>query len=55
MSALELTQIESFSQRARELWCESCGYGIFVRREPPECPMCRESSWREQPLLARCG
>lgn len=37
----------------RELWCGRCGYGVVVRREPPECPMCREANWRERPRLAR--
>jgi rubrerythrin len=37
----------------RELWCKRCGYGVVVRREPPECPMCRETSWRERPGFAR--
>lgn len=33
----------------RELWCAGCGYGVVVRREPPACPMCRRTSWREGP------
>jgi rubrerythrin len=37
----------------RELWCGGCGYGIVIRRDPPECPICRKVSWREQPRLAR--
>jgi hypothetical protein len=37
----------------RELFCGACGYGIVVRREPPDCPMCRASEWREQPGYAR--
>jgi hypothetical protein len=31
---------------SRELVCGSCGYGVIVRREPPRCPMCRETDWR---------
>ena len=27
------------------LVCTNCGYGISVRREPPDCPMCQTSSW----------
>ncbi len=37
----------------RELFCGECGYGIVVRREPPACPMCRASEWRERPRAAR--
>jgi rubrerythrin len=32
----------------RELFCGECGYGIAVRRDPPECPMCRACAWRER-------
>jgi hypothetical protein len=39
-------------QSVRELWCGGCGYGVVVRREPPECPMCRQANWRERPRLA---
>ena len=52
MSAVELREVETTWQPARELWCGSCGYGVVVRREPPDCPMCRESSWRERPTFA---
>jgi rubrerythrin len=38
---------------AREFFCGECGYGIVVRRDPPECPMCRGSSWRARPGFAR--
>jgi len=38
---------------ARELYCGECGYGIVVRREPPECPMCRSSAWSERPGFTR--
>ncbi len=27
------------------LICSNCGYGITIRREPPDCPMCQTSSW----------
>ncbi len=27
------------------LVCSNCGYGITIRREPPDCPMCQASSW----------
>lgn len=36
----------------RELWCRECGYGVVVRGDPPACPMCRASRWREQPRLS---
>jgi rubrerythrin len=36
----------------RELFCSDCGYGIVVRRDPPECPMCRAREWRERPGFA---
>jgi rubrerythrin len=36
----------------RELFCGECGYGIVVRRDPPECPMCHTCEWRERPDLA---
>jgi rubrerythrin len=32
----------------RELFCRRCGYGVVVRREPPDCPMCRSSAWSAQ-------
>ena len=53
MQALELKNRETLLQSVRELWCEGCGCGVVVRREPPECPMCRRTIWRERPLLAR--
>jgi rubrerythrin len=37
----------------RELFCGDCGYGIVVRRDPPECPMCRACAWRERPDFPR--
>ncbi|HET8527487.1 MAG TPA: hypothetical protein VFL60_01145 [Gaiellaceae bacterium] len=53
MSALEVKRREPVWQPPRELRCGSCGYGVVVRRDPPACPMCRESSWRERPTSAR--
>jgi rubrerythrin len=52
MSAAELQKRESL-QVVRELWCGGCGYGLVIRREPPECPICRQTSWRERPPLTR--
>jgi rubrerythrin len=37
----------------RELFCGRCGYGIVVRREPPDCPMCRSTTWTTRPARAR--
>jgi hypothetical protein len=42
-----------FFDDVRELFCGRCGYGIVIRREPPDCPMCRANNWRERPGLAR--
>ena len=53
MGANELEQRESVQQPVRELWCGGCGYGVVVRRDPPECPMCRQTSWLERAPLAR--
>jgi rubrerythrin len=53
MSATELENRESVQQPVRELWCGRCGYGAVVRRDPPECPMCRRTSWRERAPWAR--
>jgi hypothetical protein len=41
------------SVERREFYCAKCGYGVVVRREPPECPMCRARDWREPPTLMR--
>jgi hypothetical protein len=35
----------SMEVERRELVCGTCGYGVVVRHEPPECPMCRGSQW----------
>ena len=33
-------------QRAEgEFRCAECGYGVIVRNELPECPMCRGLVW----------
>jgi rubrerythrin len=53
MSAVALKTPETAVTPVRELLCGRCGYGVVVRREPPACPMCRETSWRELPLSAR--
>jgi hypothetical protein len=37
----------------RELFCGECGYGVVVRRDPPECPMCRAKAWGDRPSTAR--
>lgn len=37
-----------FRPNVRELVCDVCRYGIVVRNEPPECPMCRPHSWSER-------
>jgi rubrerythrin len=52
MSAAELEKRESF-QAVRELWCGGCGYGVAIRRDPADCPICRQTNWRERPPLAR--
>jgi rubrerythrin len=51
MSATELENRDTPS--LRELWCGGCGYGVVIRREPPECPICRQTNWRERPPLTR--
>ena len=53
MKTAELKNRETLLRSVRELWCGDCGYGVVVRREPPECPMCRETNWRERPPAAR--
>jgi hypothetical protein len=53
MSAVELKQTGTMPQPVRELWCGCCGYGVVVRRDPPDCPMCRGSTWRARPKFAR--
>jgi rubrerythrin len=53
MNATELENQETPQQSVRELWCQSCGYGVVIRRDPPECPICRRTSWLERAPLAR--
>lgn len=54
MSTVALkTREKTLLPPVRELWCEGCGYGVVIRREPPTCPMCRETSWHERPRSAR--
>lgn len=53
MSAIEVENRESAQQLVRQLWCGGCGYGVVVRRDPPECPMCRQASWLERAPSAR--
>ena len=53
MSATEMEDRERLQLSVRELWCQGCGYGVVIRRDPPECPICRQTSWQERPLLTR--
>jgi rubrerythrin len=46
MSATEMESRETLQVPVRELWCGGCGYGVVIRGEPPECPICRHTSWR---------
>jgi hypothetical protein len=32
--------------------CSDCGYGVWVNRALPVCPMCRGESWRAWPAGA---
>jgi rubrerythrin len=52
MQTFELKNQKTLLQSVLELWCAGCGYGVVVRREPPQCPICREANWRERPRLA---
>jgi rubrerythrin len=52
MSAIEFENRETLQEPIRELWCEGCGYGVVIRSRPPECPMCRGTSWHERPPMA---
>jgi len=52
MLAVEPKTREPLLGSVRELWCGGCGYGVVVRREPPECPVCRNANWRERPRSA---
>jgi rubrerythrin len=51
-TTLEKTARDFFDE-VRELFCRACGYGIVVRRDPPNCPMCRGTEWQEQPTPGR--
>jgi len=51
-ATLEKTARDFFGD-ARTLFCQECGYGIVVRRDPPECPMCRSNEWSSEPSHAR--
>jgi rubrerythrin len=51
-ATFEETDREFFDD-VRELVCRECGYGVVVRRDPPECPMCRSNAWSMRPSLAR--
>jgi rubrerythrin len=54
MSATTLERTDrDFFGSIRELFCRECGYGIVVRRDPPECPMCRSTTWSDRPRVAR--
>lgn len=32
-----------------EFRCAECGYGVIVRTELPQCPMCRGRAWQRVP------
>ena len=49
MSATVLENRETLEPSVRELRCGGCGYGVFIRRDPPECPICRQTSWLQRP------
>lgn len=53
MSAIEVDARDSDSRAVRELWCRRCGYGVVIRRDPPECPICQQTAWCERAPLAR--
>jgi rubrerythrin len=39
-----------------EFRCVECGYGVIVRKELPQCPMCRGLLWEvptDSPLASR--
>jgi rubrerythrin len=52
-TAITTTEKTNEPLDARELFCGECGYGIVVRRDPPECPMCRTTSWSTRAGFAR--
>jgi len=51
-TTLEKTTRDFFDD-VPELFCRECGYGIVVRRDPPDCPMCRSAEWQERPGVGR--
>ena len=51
-TTLEETDREFFED-VRELFCRECGYGVVIRHDPPECPMCRSNDWKTQPSISR--
>jgi rubrerythrin len=53
MSTTTLEKTDKQLFEARELFCRECGYGVVIRRHPPECPMCRSKAWSKRPGLAR--
>ena len=53
MSTTTLEQTGRGFDDVRELFCSECGYGIVVRRDPPDCPMCRAHEWQDRPGFAR--
>jgi rubrerythrin len=53
MSATEMQNRETPRLSARELSCGGCGYGVVIRRDPPACPICWQTNWRERPPLTR--
>ena len=53
MGASVLENRERLEPSVRELWCRCCGYGVVIRRDPPQCPVCRQTSWCERPPLTR--
>jgi rubrerythrin len=38
-------EVAAAPSRRREYRCMTCGYGVVVRAEPPQCPMCHEHVW----------
>jgi len=53
-NAVKPNEAETNEQaESRELFCGCCGYGVVVRHDPPDCPMCRSSSWSVKPGFAR--
>jgi rubrerythrin len=53
VNAIEERKQTDDAVETRELYCGDCGYGIVIRRDPPPCPMCRATVWRERPTFVR--